>query len=232
MRRQMVTLSLATALALVPLQAAAGSVEVRLGAFLPRADSSLFADTADLFGTQKSDWRGFSGGLEFAGELAPNVELGVHVDGYSRSLDTSYREFTRPSGREIQQTLELTMVPVGLTLRLVPGQRHAFVRPYVGGGVDLIFWKYEEFGDFIDFDSANLDIVADAFQSDGVKVGFHAVGGLRLRLSDDFSLTGEARYQFGGRPVMGDDFEARGPGLENKLDLNGASFTAGINLRF
>ncbi len=232
MRRMTAFVILGAALSVGSMQAAAGGIEVRLGGFLPRADSSLFDDTADLFGTTKSDWRHVTGGVEFAGNLAPGLELGVHVDGYSRSLDTSYREFTRPSGREIQQTLELTMVPVGLTLRVVPGNRDSFVRPYVGAGVDLVFWNYEEFGDFIDFDSPNLDVVSDAFRSDGVKAGFHVAGGLRLRVSDDLSLTGEARYLFAGRTVMGDDFEARGPGLENKLDLNGAAFTVGLNLRF
>jgi opacity protein-like surface antigen len=242
MRRVMSILVLGAATSLAALPAAAGSIEVRLGAFLPRAEgsglvgsratASLFSTTSDLFGTTKSDWRGFTGGLEFAGEIAPSLELGVHVDGYSRTLDTSYREFTRPGGREIEQTLELTYVPVGVTLRLIPGDRHAALRPYVGVGADLIFWNYEEFGDFIDFDSANLDIVADAFKADGVQPGFHVTGGLRLRLTDDLSLTGEARYQWAPREVMGHDFAPRAPGLENRLDFNGASFTAGLNLRF
>ncbi len=242
MRRVMAILALAAAASLAPREAAAGGIEVRLGAFLPRAEGSgliganatdsLFSTTSDLFGTTKSDWRGVTGGIEFAGEIAPSLELGFHVDGYSRTLDTSYREFVRPGEREIQQTLKLTYVPVGFTLRLIPGGRHARLRPYVGVGADLIFWNYEEFGDFIDFDSPDLEIVGDAFEADGVQPGFHATGGLRLGLTDDLSLTAEARYQWAPREVMGDDFAPRAPGLENRLDFNGASFTAGLNLRF
>lgn len=232
MRRAIAILSLCAAASVFPLRAEAGSVEVRLGAFLPRADSTLFQDTRELFGARKSDWRGFTGGVEFAGQLAPNFELGVHVDGYSRTLDTSYVDFVRPGGREIQQTLKLEMVPVGFTLRIVPGDRRSFVRPYVGLGADLIFWKYREFGDFVDFGSPGLDILADSFRADGVQPGFHATGGVRLRLTYDLSLTAEARYQWAGREKMGDDFAPNAPGLENVLDLNGASFTAGLHLRF
>jgi opacity protein-like surface antigen len=228
----MAILTLGAAAGVFPLQASAGSIEARLGTFLPRADSTLFQDTRELFGARKGDWRGFTGGFEFAGRIAPNIELGVHVDAYSKTLDTSYVDYVRPGGREIQQSLKLETVPVGFTLRVIPGDRGSFVRPYVGVGADLIFWKYEEFGDFVDFGSPDLEILPDAFRADGVQPGFHATGGLRLRLTYDLSFTAEARYQWAGREKMGDDFAPNAPGLENVLDLNGASFTAGLHLRF
>lgn len=232
MRRTIAILSLGAALAVLPREAAAAGIEVRLGAFVPRADSTLFRDADELFGATKSDWVGVTGGVEFAGHVARNVELGVSVDGYSRTLDTSYVDFVRPRGGEIQQTLKLTTVPVGVTLRFISDSRSAVLRPYVGVGADLVYWKYEEFGDFIDFGSPDLDIVADAFEADGVEPAFHVSGGVRFRITYDLSLTAEGRYQWAKEIVMGDDFAANAPGLENRLDLNGASFTVGLNLRF
>ncbi len=232
MRRTSAILILSAAAGAWAGAAHATGLEVRLGGFFPRAQSTLFDDTTELFTASRDDWRGFTGGVEFSAGLSSNIELGVHVDGYSRTLDTEYREFERPGKRPILQSLKLTTVPLGVTLRMVGGHENAALRPYVGVGADLIFWEYEEFGDFIDFDSPDLDIVADAFRAEGVQPGFHAAGGLRLRLSYDLSLTAEGRYQWAQREVMGDDFAPRGPGLENELDLNGASFTIGLRLRF
>ena len=83
--------------------------------------------------------------------LTDNVELGVRFDCYSRTVDTSYRDYTWPDGREIQQSLRLSMVPLGVSVRFVPTSKRAKIAPYVGGGVDAIFYQYEEYGDFVDF---------------------------------------------------------------------------------
>jgi opacity protein-like surface antigen len=223
----LVVLGLAAAL---PGSASAGGLDLRVGAFLPSADSNLFDDDADLYivnGERITDgkWRGFTGGAEVQVSLSREVELGFHIDGYGRKLHTAYREFEGPGGRDVQQTLDLTVVPMGITLRVAPGGRHATVVPFAGVGADLIYWKYEEFGEFIDFVDPSLPIINDSFRSDGVKPGFHVSGGLRFALSHDFSLVGEARYQF-AKADMGDDFRG------NKVDLGGLSATLGLHIRF
>jgi hypothetical protein len=206
----------------------AGSLDLRGGAFFPRADSGapndLFRDDSTLYTVGKSDWTGFYGGVQWNMKVAPLLEVGFSVDGYSREVHTSYRDYVRPNGREIQQTLEFDMVPMGITLRLGPTDRGVFA-PYIGGGVTFIAWEYEEYGEFIDFDSRDLDIVEDWFLSEGVDVGFHVVGGIRIPIGDDFSIVAEGRYQW-AEAEMGDDFRG------NKLDLTGASATLGVNIRF
>jgi len=117
-------------------------------------------------------------------------------------------------------------MPVGLSLRVLPLDRFAPVQPYVTVGGDVIFYQYEEFGDFIDFFSRNLDISSDSFKSDGAAFGGHAAAGLRVPLGHDFAITGEVRYQFAQKKQMGDDFR------NNRLDLNGPSATLGVRLRF
>jgi opacity protein-like surface antigen len=231
MRRTMVLIGLAMAASLGAGHAAAGNLELRVGRFAPRTDSNLFRDASELFTVSKKDWRGWTGGLEYNTEVTPQFEVGVSLDAYSQDVDTNYREFTRPDRREILQTLKLSVVPVGVSLRVLPLERHSVLRPYVAVGGDVIFWRYEEFGDFIDFRSANRNIVADSFRSEGVKLGAHVAAGLRLRLTHDLSATGEWRYLAASRATMGDDFEARPPDV-NELDLTGQSFTFGVNLRF
>jgi len=218
-------------LAALPATVSAASLQLRIGGFIPRADSNLFRDDSELYTVDKEDWRGVTGGAEFTFEPSDHVEFGLHLDGYSRTVDTNYRNYTRPSGSEILQSLRLSLVPLGATLRLLPTDRYATLQPYVGIGPDLVFYKYEEFGDFIDFGSEDLDIDSDHFRSEGVKPGFHVVGGLRVRLGHDFSVLGEARYQW-ARARMGDDFRPQ-PGQDAlRLDMSGLSAVVGLSIRF
>jgi len=204
----------------------ASGLEVRLGAFFPRAQSNLFDDTSELFTVEDEDWRGLSGGAEYSFGLAEHVEMALSIDGYSRERDTVYRDFVRENGSEIAQTLRLTIVPVGVSLRLLPTSRRQALTPYVTVGGDVFFYRYEEIGDFIDFFSDDLDISADSFESDGAIFGGHAAAGLRVPVGDDFAITGEVRYQFAPRKRMGDDFR------NNEIDVSGVSATLGFRLRF
>jgi opacity protein-like surface antigen len=225
MRRGLAVLTLGL-LALPAARASGSGLDVRLGAFFPRAESNLFQDDSELYTVEKDDWQGFSGGIEFNAAVARNVELGIHLDGYERTLDTSYRDFTTENDREIRQTLKFQVVPLGVTLRLIPTSSRVRVAPYIAVGADLFFWKYEEFGDFVDFDDPDLPIIADAFVSDGVAGGGHAAAGVRLRVSHDFSVVGEARYQATSKVDMGDDFAG------NQLDLNGWTASVGVHVKF
>jgi opacity protein-like surface antigen len=224
------------ALGLVAASPAAGwasGLELRIGGFFPAAKSDLFQDDAELYsrageqrGVSKSDWIGVYGGAEYSFNLADHVEMGISLDGYGKTIPTVYRDFTRPNGSEIEQDLKLTIVPLGVSLRVLPADRYAAIQPYATVGADVLFYQYEEFGDFIDFFSANRDISSDSFKSDGAAFGGHAAAGLRIPLGHDFAITAEGRYQFAQKKRMGGDFN------KNSLDLNGASATIGVRLRF
>jgi hypothetical protein len=232
------------ALGLVAASPAAGwasGLELRIGGFFPRTQSDLFDDINELYtpdsrrdectattcpGVRKKDWNGGYGGAEYSFNLSPHLEMAISLDGYGREIPTNYRDSVRDNGGEISQTLKLTVVPLGLSLRVLPADRYSAVQPYVTLGGDVFFYRYEEFGDFIDFFSNNLDISSDSFRSDGAVLGGHAAAGLRVPLGHDFAITAEGRYQFAQKRRMRDDFD------QNRIDLNGASATIGIRLRF
>lgn len=226
------TTALALAVFTSATSASAGNLQLRVGGFFPRASGNLFVDDSDLYRTNSgdpvktSDWAGWTGGIEFSQALDRNVELGFHVDGYGRELETSYNKYTRPSGGEIFQTLRFSEVPVGFTVRLIGGSRHSTVRPYIGVGGDVVFWKYEEEGSFIRFTDASLPIVDDFFRSSGAALGGHVAGGVRLALSHDIGVLAEGRYLVVGTKEMKDDFGA------NRIDLNGASANVGFYINF
>jgi hypothetical protein len=242
MRRAILSLTLLGLLVASAGRADAGGVDLRIGGFFPRArdcgipsnqhaEYTLFQDDCELYFVQQSDFDGVYGGIEFNQVLTNYVEIGVSYDYYSRTTDTSYRDYTRPDGGEIQQSLRLRVAPLGLTVRLMPTGKKAKVAPYIGGGIDALFYKYEEYGDFIDFYDPDLAITSDHFVTESTAFGYHALGGLRVYLNRDFALTGEGRYQW-GKDDMRDDFAPNAPGLENRIDLSGWTFTVGLHVRF
>ncbi len=226
MRRLVVVAALgAVALAAAPRPAAAAGLDLRAGAFFPRADSNIFADTEELFGAQKDDWIGFTGGIEYSFRVARQLELGFHVDYYGKRLDTFYVDFTRPNGQDIFQTLEIDTVPTGATLRFVMNPSRGAVTPYLGVGADAVFYEYKQYGDFIDFFDDGLPVHTDFFVDEGTAFGFHVTAGVRIPMGDDFSLVAEGKYMW-AKTDMGEDFRL------NEIDLSGPSATLGINLRF
>jgi opacity protein-like surface antigen len=227
-----ITLALTAGVLAAAAPCRASGLDLRLGAFFPRADSNLFTDAEELYGIdRKHDLVSFTGGIEYNAQLAHNVELGVSVDGYDKTLDTSYVRYGDSDNHDIRQTLKLDIVPMGVTLRLVPTSRSVRIAPYIGVGADLFYWKWEAYGDFIDFGDPDLPIVSDHFHSDGWTGGFHVSGGLRFNVSHDFAVVAEGRYQY-AKTTMGDDYSPNAPGLENEIDLSGWNATVGIHIRF
>ena len=226
MRRAAAVLTLCLVVVVAwPASAAAGGLDVRLGALWPSADSILFNDDADLYFVNDGDWVGFTGGAEYSMKVARNLEVGFHLDGYGKHVDTAYRNYVRDDGSDIRQTLELDTAPLGVTLRLIPTGRNVKVAPYVGVGGDIVFYEYKEYGDFVDFFDPDLPVVFDSFRSDGMAWGFHATAGVRVSVSDDVSIVGEGRYLV-AKDHMDEDFRG------NEIDLGGFSATLGVHIRF
>ncbi len=224
--------SIVTALLFVtafPAISEAGSLDLRGGVFIPRAESNQYADDSEHYkkdgrALEQSDWTSGTGGFQFNQAVGDLVEFGLSVDFYQRTLQTAYRDYVTESGRDIFQTLQLNTVPLGVQVRIGPTRRGQ-LSPYLAVGGDLIFYKYEEYGDFVDFDSPSQPIIEDSFISEGVAPGFHVAGGLRIPVGDDFSNVAEGRYQW-AKDDMPDDFRG------NEIDLTGASVTIGLNIRF
>src|SRR5688572_21727058 len=120
----------------IPGSAAASGLELRIGGFEPRGSSNLFDDVDELFAVGESDFRGLSGGIEYSLGLTDHVELGFHLDGYGRTVRSSYWEYEYPDGSPILQDLRFNIVPLGATVRFLPAGRRASVSPYLAAGAD------------------------------------------------------------------------------------------------
>ena len=220
-----------------PVSAYAGSLELRLGGFYPKADSLRFKDNEELFFVGKDDWAGLTGGLEYAWNAGRSSELGLHLDGFGRTIGTSYRDYKRGSGGEVLLDLELNIASLGASYRYVFGRRHARFKPYVGLGADVVFWEYKEVGSRIDFgdcDRFGCEIVEfDEAFADGAVPAAHVMAGLRFAITPDIYLTAEAKYLAAATDEMKDDFGFVPPGVApNEINLSGSAATIGLMIRF
>jgi hypothetical protein len=217
---------------ILPATAQADGVELRAGAMFPstgtatasdcQSGCNLFADLETLFGASKSGWVGATGGVEFSRRIVPGVELGVHIDGYDTRRHTHYASSQAPP--DLRQTLDLSYVPIGVSVRLMPRRTRMGITPYVAAGPDIVVWQYKEHGGYYDFQNqAPFD---DAYEASGVTPGLHVAAGVRVPLSYDVAFTTEVRYLWTSKVGMGGDFAAY------DIQPGGVSATFGLRLHF
>ena len=198
---------------------------------------TLFQDVARPLPAQLSHFDGVYGGIEYNQVLTDYVELGVHYD-YSRTTDTSYREYTRPDESEIRQALRLRVAPLGVTVRLLPtGKRHKVV-PFVGGGIDALFYQYEELRGLHLIPALGRRIplrLRDRprrTSSPTPRLSASTPWGACASTSTATSRSWARAGTSGGSDDMDDDFSPSEPGLVNTIDLSGWTFTVGVHVRF
>ena len=245
MRRAAASIILLLALVAAAPSADAQGLDLRVGAFLPRqrdcgvpssvpAEYTLFQDVCELYTVGKGAFDGWYGGGEYNHVIGSYLEAAVHFDYHSKTVDSFYRDYERPpslGGGNIYQTVYLRTEPLGLSLRFIPTSKRVKFAPFVGGGIDAVFYQYEEFGDFIDFFDPDLAIHSDHFIGEGTAFGVHALGGFRYYVNRDIAIVGEAKYMW-AKDDMDDDFSPNAAGLVNRIDLSGWTFTGGVHLRF
>jgi hypothetical protein len=174
MLRRVLMLSLAGLLAAPMTAAAQQSFTVSLGGFSPRGQETrdpndVLLNNLDFLAFNISDLTGFSVGGEYLIALGDKFDAGVGVSYYRHSTLAvdRFSEF-QGSGDPIVANLSLHQVPITATFRFLPLGHRGFV-PYVGGGVGIIHYSYNENGDFVSSD--NVTIISGDFSGDGWAAG-------------------------------------------------------------
>jgi hypothetical protein len=170
-----------------------------------------------------NDFGGLSVGGEWLVGLGHFLEAGAGVSYSGQTVHSVYWDYVDSDGSEIDQDLELRLVPIAFTVRVLPlGQSSPF-QPYVGGGLGLINWRYREAGEFVDFGNGR-EIFNAVYEESGTSTGPIFVGGARFA-GRKLSAGGEVRYQHahGDLPA---DFS--GP----KIDLGGWTYNFTVGVRF
>src|SRR5689334_4680247 len=111
-----------------------------IGGFIPRSEDArdnndvLVADlsTAAPLAFRIDDFHGVTLGGEWLFPLTHNLEGGLGVGYYQKTVPSVYATLVNADGTEIEQDLKLRMVPFAATIRFLPlGLNHA-LEQYIG----------------------------------------------------------------------------------------------------
>ncbi len=215
------------------------SFSFRAGLSVPRAGSgnggpSLWDDTREFFTVETSDFAGPLMVGEVAVRLNEALDLTVGISHHSASFNSEYREWVGDDDLPIAQHTTFSTTPVTLGVRAYPLVRGRSVgrlawiprvfNPFVGIAGGIVRYRYEQRGEFIDYET--YDIYRDGFLSRGRGGTLHFSGGLEVSVNRHLMLVGEAKYGFGSGPLSRDFV-----GFPD-LDLAGLHLSAGLTARF
>ena len=211
-----------------------GSLRIWTGYDRAFADSPIFRFVTDTFTLSKSSFGAFAVGADIGFTVGRRVEL-VFTSGWSGSRAASeYRHWMAADSSPIRQTTSLERVPIALSLKWYPSGYGESIghfawlpagwAPFVGAGGGLMWYRFQQYGDFVN--TADSTIVTDAIASEAWTGELHAFAGMDVALGPRYLLTGRVQYTW-AESHLGADFI--GP---NSLDLSGVSVTVGAGVRF
>jgi len=214
------------------------ALQGRLGYFfLDDRGDGFWEDTESVFTLDASDFEDFSLGFSYVQSLGNKLEVGFNVDFFEETVRSEYRDFVDQSGFPILHDSILSLVPLTVDLRFLPigryrvrpGGRH-IVQPtfYFGVGAGLVFWDYEERGDFLDFTFDPPVIFGDHFSDDGVALEVHGLAGVEIPVGPRTNLLFEGRYSFAEDDLGGDFSDLP----ERDIHLGGGAVYGGLSFRF
>lgn len=201
---------------------------IRVGQFEPDGDSDLFEENVDLYGLSAGGLDDWSVGIDFGTAVSDRMEVLFGLDYYSGE-DSSYR-LVDTDGIPIVLANRLRITPVTVGLKFLPfgrtsdAGRYRRLVPYVGVGVGVYFWDYEEVGDFID--PGTWEVYSGRAEADGSAFGAHLFAGVEVPFSPYWSLLLEWRHQ-----SVDDDLGGLYEGY-GELDLSGDALMVGTSWRF
>lgn len=204
------------------------TINVLFGGFVPKdivnrdTDDVLLAN-ADFLIFDVNGFKSATIGGEWLIPVGSMFEFGAGLSFSRKTVPSIYADYIDGDGTEVENNLRIRQVPLAFTGRWLPLGQSSPVQPYVGAGVGVILWKYEEFGEFIDFANGS-QVFTDNFPSSGTTTAPIILGGVRFA-TDRYAVGGELRYQ-----------KAKGdldPGFAGtKIDLGGWTYQATFGARF
>ena len=226
-----------------------GAFNFRFGGFFPTGSSDFWNYQETYYTFDHSDLNGFTGGVGYNGSINNYLEFDANADWYVASTRSADGQYTDIDGFPILHDRRLATYPLTVGLRVIPGGRFArrgaegkhYVRHpvfYLGGGIGMAYWQYEEEGDFVFSDPTPTDpnavsIFYDRAVDTGLEFQTYAMIGMEFPVSPQWNITFEVRHTWSEASV--NEFfpsTALGPGFPNQLDLGGTSLVVGGSLRF
>lgn len=202
-----------------------GSWRFFMGIFEPEADSQFWDEYFLDFTGSPSDFQDLVFGTDYLWRTSRHGGLLFGASFYEGKTTLAYRDWVDADSRDISHTtsLDLSDFTAAYVLRFGRGS----LRPYVGGGGGILWWRFREEGYFIDFsDQENLPIFFGNYNADGLTWELLAIAGLDFRLSHRWSFFFEGRYRW-AEDELNKDFSGFGT-----IDLSGGQMVGGFSYNF
>ena len=212
-------------------------VGVHAGYMLADAGGAVLNHARDQLTLGGRDFDASSWGVEFAVRGSERFDLALDFR-FSRSDVRSEMRDWLEEGFPIEQTTTFTRIPVTVSTRFYLRDRGRAISqfawipakwaPFVGAGAGIIWYRFEQNGDFVDIatcDPTGCAIVNFTLESNGWARTAHAFAGVDISISPRFLWTLEGRYAL-GRDRTGLSFDY------DNLNLSGFQATIGVSARF
>ena len=209
------------------------TVGLRFGYAMPRAEGEIFDFTRDELTIDEGDFNSAAFALDLGVRLTDRLDLQAGLGYENSEIDSEFRDFIGDDDLPILQTTSFARVPFTLGLKAYLTERGRRISdlawipakwaPFVGGGVGLVWYEFEQHGEFVDYET--LDIFFDRFTSNDASPLAYATAGFDYSLGLRWIFTAEARYSWASAD-MGDDFVGFDP-----IDLTGLRAALGFSLR-
>ena len=201
---------------------------------MPRAESDIYTFNAEQLTLDLSSYDAPLFGMDIGVTVNEHLDVVFGFEYNSTSPVSEMRDFVDEFGAPIVQQTRLRQVPLTASVRFNLLKRgravgsYAWVPqtvvPYVGAGGGFTWWRYEQFGDFVDF--RDFTIFTDHFLTQGWEPSVHVFGGLDFAVSPRFVINFEARYAW-AEGQMAPAFVGFEP-----IDLAGFRALFGVGFRF
>jgi hypothetical protein len=212
-----------------------GMIGFRSGWVFASADSDLFQFVQRTLTVDRQDFNAPAIGVDLEIALSPRASVVTGFDFSQASKDSEYRDFVDNQRLPITQTTRLRELNLSGSVKfaLTPRGREissrawipAAATPYVGAGGGVLRYQFLQFGDFVDVNTANLEIFTDTLRSQGWTPSAHVFAGVDVRVWRRMYVSGEARYLWSNATPSRDfDFDS--------IDLAGLKATVGIHYLF
>ena len=210
-----------------------GSVAVRGGYASATANSDLFSFTAEQLTLDRHDFSSPVVDVDIAVRLAARTDVVFAASYAGMNKGSEFRHLVDQSDNPILQTTTFQRVPLTLGVREYLTSRGRAIGsfawiparfvPYVGVGGGMMWYNFQQTGDFVDFDTN--DIFNATLESSSWTPTANASAGAIFTVSPGLAVSVHGSYLWAkGKPSS--DFSGF-----SQIDLSGLSATAGLLVR-
>jgi opacity protein-like surface antigen len=211
-----------------------GSWSLHGGYAMPTANSDLFRFTTGNLTVNHNDFNAVDIGADLAFTIARRLDLVFDLSYSGMNKSSEFRNFVDNNNQPIQQSTSFARTPLTVNARyylMDRGRRIGHfawvpsrVVPYVGLGVGIMNYSFDQKGDFID--DSTMAVFPDEFRSTGWAPMAQALAGAEWSLGPGWALRTEARY-LTASAAPSSDFSGF-----HRIDLSGLTLSAGFLVRF